>query len=150
MSSIDQYNHRLLGFIKCPSSLDFVDNNATRDIAVYELLEDIPSDETYFDGKKGDIIVGGGSGEAPALRISMPECSNYFILKKEDKSGSGKKLFKSFWTPTQREILCEGFKKTGWNTETPIESWLAENVCKTMNGNEHTPLQWTNITDTSL
>jgi hypothetical protein len=80
MASIDQYNCKLLGFINCPSAYDFVYDNATRDIGVYELLEDIPSSENNFDGKAGGVIVGGGNGEAPALRIKMPDCLDFFIL----------------------------------------------------------------------
>jgi hypothetical protein len=83
MASIDQYKHRLLGFINCPSDYEIVDNNPTRDIAVYELLEDIPKDETDFDGKIGDIIVGGGSGEVSAFRISIPGALDFFVYERD-------------------------------------------------------------------
>ncbi len=132
MASIDQYKHRLLGHINCPSTYDFVYNNPTRDIAVYELLEDIPDNENDFDGKTGDIIVGGGSGEAPALRITMPDSLDFFIKDKDVDFENHDELFKAFWTPTQSFKLCDGFKKIGWDAEAPIEFWLTENICRTL------------------
>lgn len=132
MSAVDQYNHRLLGFIECPSTFDFVYQNSTRKIGVYELLEDIPVDESNFDGKTGDILVGGGKGEVPAFRISIPNAFYYFSSEEWDNFHSYDELFKAFWTPTQSYILCEGFMKIGWNVEINIEQWLAENVCKAL------------------
>jgi hypothetical protein len=154
MASIDQYKHRLLGFISCPSDFDFVYNSPTRDIAIYELLQDIPDDEKDFDGKIGDIIVGGGSGEAPALRISIPGSVDFFIRDKDEDFENQDELFKTFWTPTESYMLCDGFKKLGWDTKTPIEFWLAENICRTIINETSefkrfysgqrlsTPLQW--------
>ncbi len=129
MASIDQYKHRLLGFINCPSDFDFVHNSSTRQIAIYELGQEIPSDEKDFDGKTGDILIGGGSGEAPALRLSMPNCLRFFFDDNWDEFNGYDKLFKSYWTPTKAFKLCNGFIKIGWNPEKDIESWLAENVC---------------------
>jgi hypothetical protein len=128
MSAIDQYKHRHLGFIECPSTFDFVYNNQTRKIAIYELLENIPYDEQDFDGKVGDIILGGGSGEAPAFRISIPETVYFF--KKDDWNDfeTYADLFKAFWSPTQSYIFCEGYSKIGWTPNSPIEFWLAENI----------------------
>jgi hypothetical protein len=129
MASIDQYKHRLLGFINCPSDYEIVYLNPTRDIAVYELLDDIPEDEDDFDGKKGDIIVGGGSGEVPAFRVSIPDALNLLVNKQDVYFDNYDQLFKAFWTPTESYKLCNGFKKLGWDTNRPIEFWLAENVC---------------------
>ncbi|MGJ8594121.1 MAG: hypothetical protein ACSHXF_16340 [Aquaticitalea sp.] len=129
MASIDQYQHRLLGFINCPSDYDFVHNNSTRQIAIYELGQDIPSDEKYFDGKTGDILIGGGSGEAPSLRLSIPICLKNILDDNWDGFNGYDKLYKSYWTPTKAFILCNGFIKIGWNPEREIESWLAENLC---------------------
>lgn len=128
MSTIDTYKHNLLGFIHCPSKYDFIYNNPTRKIAIYELLEDIPNDEQELDGKKGDIILGGGKGEAPAMRISIPESLHFFATEDYDNIG-GNNLFKTFWTPTQSYILCEGFSKLEWKVNTAIEFWLTENLC---------------------
>lgn len=135
MSAIDVYKHTLLGFIECPSTNNFISfDNGSRKIAVYELLENIPSDEDCFDGKIGDILVGGGRGEAPAFRISNPIAFNFFTL--EDKFfwdlefDNLNDVFKAFWTPTESYIFCEGFVKLGWTIDIDIETWLAENVCK--------------------
>ncbi len=76
MSAIDSYKHELLGMVKCPSPFELVYGRGAgekQEIPLYRLLEDIPSDETDFQGKKGDLLLGGGSGEIDALRISMPE-----------------------------------------------------------------------------
>ena len=129
MASIDQYKHRLLGFINCPSDYEIVDNNPTRDIAVYELLEDIPKDETDLDGKIGDILVGGGSGEVPAFRISIPGALDFFVFERDVDFDDHEDVFKAFWTPTESFKLCDGFRKTGWDARRPIEFWLAENIC---------------------
>ncbi|HRH47138.1 MAG TPA: hypothetical protein PLP23_00225 [Panacibacter sp.] len=135
MSAIDAYKHRVLGFIECPSVNSFVDfNEDTRKIALYELLENIPADEKCFDGKVGDILVGGGSGEAPAFRISNPIAFQFFTFKEnvfcDLEFDSLNDIFKAFWTPTKSYIFCEGFLKLGWTVNTDIEMWLAENVCK--------------------
>ena len=66
MSRIDGYKHNHLGFIECPSTysiVDFTKSIKSSRIAIYELLDNISDNETDFDGKAGDILVGGGSGE---------------------------------------------------------------------------------------
>ena len=127
MSAIDQYKHKLLGFIECPSSFDIVQLNDTRKIAIYELLEDIPSYEGDFDGKIGDLLVGGGSGECPAFRISVPEAMILFTREIDDFKGYDS-YFKHFWQPTEAFKLCDGFLKIGWPPDEFIEWWLAENI----------------------
>ena len=133
MSAIDRYNHKVIGYIICPSTTDFVYNNSTRYIPVYELLENIPNDETSFDGKVGDILIGGGNGEAQALRISIPSALQFFTADTESfaklEFDSYHDLFKAHWTPTQSYIYCEGFSKLGWTTNVEIEMWLVENLC---------------------
>jgi hypothetical protein len=133
MAAIDQYQHKLLGFINCPSTYDFVYASNTRDIAVYELFQDIPADEKCFDGKTGDILVGGGSGEAPALRIKMPQSMVFFTSENSEKDPH--EFIRCFWTPANAFVLCEGFIKVGWKVNTSIEIWLAENVCKALINN---------------
>lgn len=129
MSAIDRYKHRHIGFIECPSTFNLVYESPTRRIAIYELLENIPDDEKDFDGKIGDIILGGGSGEAPAFRISIPEALLFFTKDDWDNYENQTDLFKAFWTPTQSYIYGEGFSKKGWSPDEQIEFWLAENVC---------------------
>lgn len=130
MSVIDQYNHELIGFVYCPSSYDFVWNSRTRKIALYKLKEDIPSDEIHFDGKIGDILLGGGSGEAPVVRFSYPEISDFFRNRCTERIDTINDVAKVFWTPTQSYILCEGFTKIGWNPDEKIELWLAREISK--------------------
>ena len=135
MSAIDIYQQTLLGFIECPSTNSFVSfNEDTRKIAIYELLEDIPVDEECFDGKIGDILVGGGRGEAPAFRISNPIAFKFFTLDEKAfwdlEFDNLNNIFKAFWTPTESYIFCEGYLKLGWTVDTDIEIWLAENICK--------------------
>ncbi|WP_316830005.1 hypothetical protein [Pedobacter aquatilis] len=129
MSAIDKYNHRHLGFIECPSTFNFIYNNDTRKVAIYELQEDMTADELDFDGKIGDIILGGGSGEAPAFRISIPEAIKFFREDEWNDFEDYTDLYKAFWTPTQSYNYCEGFSKTGWTPESTIEFWLAKNIC---------------------
>ena len=134
MATIDTYKHKILGLIDCPSTYDFVLKNKTREIVVYQIFEDIPQDEEDFDGKIGDIIVGGGSGESPSLRISNPIAFKFFTYD-EDKFAdidfhNLTEVFKSYWTPTESFIYCEGFAKLGWTVDRDIGMWLAGNVCK--------------------
>jgi hypothetical protein len=129
MSAIDSYKHKHLGFIECPSTFDIVYSNPTRKVGIYELLENIPSHENNFDGKVGDIILGGGSGEVPAFRISLPDTIYFFTKDEWDEFNNYDDLFKVFWTPTQSYVLCEGYSKLGWTRDTQIEFWLARNLC---------------------
>jgi len=132
MSAIDQYKHRHLGFIECPSTFDIMRHNSTRKIAIYELLENIPNDEKDFDGKVGDILLGGGSGEAAAFRISIPQAMLFFFRDDWDDFEDREDLYKSFWTPTESYIFCDGYSKLGWVPDSEIEFWLAENLCNTL------------------
>lgn len=131
MSRIDDYKHQLLGFIECPSSHDFVYGNDTRKIAIYELLEDIGLDEKDFDGTLGDILLGGGSGEAPAFRVTMPSSIKFFFDDDWNNFNNYDDLFKHFWTANESFILCGGFSKIGWSADldNPIEFWLAKQIC---------------------
>ena len=137
MSAIDCYKHNHLGFIECPSTYNIINfSKATKNnwVAIYELLENVSKDEQDFDGKAGDILVGGGSGESPALRITNPLAFQFFTFD-EDKFADLEfddldEIFKSFWTPRESYILGDGFVKLGWTPDRTLEMWLTENVCK--------------------
>ncbi len=127
MAAIDQYKHRIIHTIECPADDNFVYYSPTRTIAIYELLEDIPPDEKDFDGKTGDILVGGGSGEAMALRISVPEV----FVDVDDKDDEARPVFKPFWSPTFAYKIGVGFRKIGWNpNELDLEAWLVDYVVR--------------------
>lgn len=126
MSSIEQYKHKHLGFMQCPSDYDFVGGNSTRQIGVYQLEQDVPDDEKDFDGKIGDILVGGGSGEALALRISHPEAMYFFKKDDWDNFKSYDELFKEFWSASFAFKIGVGFRKIGWEPNEKLEQWLTE------------------------
>ena len=69
MSEIDQYKHECIGIIVCPSTYPVVGGREHRNIPLYRIDE--AAEE--WDAKSGDLLLGGGSGEFEALRISMPE-----------------------------------------------------------------------------
>jgi len=75
MSAIDQYKHHHIGFIECPSRFNI------GFISIYELLQDIPGDEKDFDGKIGDILIGGGV--AKCLRLGYPSLNFLMFLPKK-------------------------------------------------------------------
>lgn len=124
MAQIDAYNYSLLGFVECPSSHDFVYLSNTRQIAVYRLEEDAEE----FMAKKGDILLGGGSGEAEALRIAMPEMMHWMSDELE-KVESLEMTIHPLWSPTFSFLIGEGFNKVGWKpAEKRLEVWLAEKI----------------------
>lgn len=124
MAQIDAYNYSRLGFVECPSSHDFVYMSNTRQIAVYKLEEDAEE----FDAKKGDILLGGGRGEAQILRIAMPEMLHWMNDELE-KVENPESIIYTIWTPTFCYLMGEGFTKTGWKPEEKeLEVWLAEKV----------------------
>ena len=135
MASIDKYEHRVLGFFHCPSDFELVYQNSTKEIAIYQLEQDIPNDELDFDGKKGDLIVGGGSGEAESLKISIKGIE-FFTNKKYDDFKSHEELVKSFWTPTFSYKLGNGLEKLGWTPDDNMELWIAEKIVEQLLNNK--------------
>ena len=133
MSAIDVYKHKVLGAIECPSNYNLVFESDTKYITIYQILEDVPDVEDSFDGKVGDILVGGGRGEAPALRISNPLAFQFFTLDAQAlpklEFGHRSEVFQAFWKPRESYIIGEGFSKVGWTPEYELDMWLAENVC---------------------
>lgn len=125
MSSIDKYSHKIIGFIECPSDYNLVYKNKIKKLPIYQLKQDIPNDEIDFDGKTGDLIIGGGSGEAPAFRISYPEAVYFFKKKNWDDFENYDEIFKSFWTSTFAYKIGTGFVKIGWNPYTELEFWFS-------------------------
>jgi hypothetical protein len=50
-------------------------------LPVYRLLEDV-WDEISLSGKAGDVVIGGGFGEASALCFSIPGIFTFFKRRK--------------------------------------------------------------------
>ncbi len=134
MSAIDQYNYTCLGLIECPVNYRFFapqDHVQSLHIAIYYLRQDIPEYETDFQGKLGDVLVGGGGGEAPAMRIIMPNTILWATdwERYDHEHPEIEKLYSTYWSPTQSFILGTGFVKLGWNPEEiKIGQWLMEHV----------------------
>ena len=133
MSAIDQYKHKIILAFECPSTFPFIYRNKnSRTIVIYQLLEDVPDDEVSFDGKNGDLIIGGGKGEADSMRLSTQKALMFFSDNDSEKLEytSISDIFKTFWSNNSAYIYCDGYKKLGWQIEQNIDYWLAENICK--------------------
>jgi hypothetical protein len=119
MSAIDSIWHELIG------QLD--------DVPIYRLLETPEKGYGEFgDARKGDILLGGGSGETPALRISMPEALEVYTAH-----DIGKRIYteghrydnevQEFWGLNHGYDRINRYKKLGYRPKIDgwIESWLA-------------------------
>ncbi len=133
MSAIDQYDYTALGVIECPTTYNLFnwrEPSVGLHVAIYRLDMDIPPDERGFRGKRGDILLGGGDGEAFALHIHMPESLRAWtdsdIYPPTDHNRFD--FAKAFWEPNEAFILCEGYLKLGWTPDTIIEHWLMEHT----------------------
>jgi hypothetical protein len=135
MSAIDQYKHDCIGIINFPLGDGEVVGLAFRNIPIYKLKQDIPSNEKDFDGKNGDILLGGGSGENSALRISIPQAFFLYTSDDWDDFESHEEIYKAFWTPTESYVFCDGYKKLGWNPRQVIEVWLLEHLLAFLKNN---------------
>lgn len=120
MSAIDVIWHEVIGQID--------------GIPLYRLKEDVPANRVRnlgIDGKKGDILLGGGSGEASAIRFSMPECIEFFTAK-EDSPGYQKEMdeiVRHHWSILDCYHFVNDFKKIGYKEEEcQPETWLAEHI----------------------
>ncbi len=128
MSAIDAYRHTCLGIVVCPSTFPIVyGNDAHRTIPIYRLDEDALA-ETSFQGKAGDILLGGGTGESAALRISMPEAFLFYTHDDWNGWATFSEVVKAYWTMTDAYVFGEGYRKLGWSPVKQIESWLAEHI----------------------
>lgn len=130
MSAIDQYCYTCLGIVHCPSTYPIMyGNNDARDIPIYRLDEDVPPDEQDFQGKKGDILLGGGSGESAAMRIAIPEAFFFWTQDDWDSYQTLDEIMRTYWTPTESFVFGEGYSKLNWMPETScIEWWLTHHI----------------------
>ncbi len=129
MSEIDIYNHQCIGMIDLPSSYSFIDGsvrplNAKCKVALYRLDEDA----LEWNAKKGDLLLGGGSGESAALRISIPEAIYLFTGDGWTEYESFDDICKAYWGMNDAFVLCEGYLKLGWDPRFGIEAWLTNHI----------------------
>lgn len=127
MSEIDCYRHRLLGFVECPTNypqLVVFGRTSPISVAIYELLEAAP----IWSANTGDILVGGGAGECPAFRISIPIAEQLLLNGENAEFALRSEVCQSYWAPAQAFALCDAFLKLGWTPNLDVEFWLAEYV----------------------
>ena len=128
MAEIDSYKRSLIGIVHCPSTFEIVPgNDSHRDIPLYRLDEAAWNGDS-FQGKQGDILLGGGSGESPALRISIPEAFSYLTSDDDEEVVFLDDACRAYWSMTYAFVFCEGYSKLGWTPKDRIEGWLLEHV----------------------
>ena len=128
MSEIDSYKHECIGIVMCPSDHEIVPHNRShRIIPLYVLHEDALT-ATSFCAKKGDLLLGGGSGESAALRISVPEVIVFYSQGREDALYSSNEPVKAYWSMNDAYVFCSGYARLGWTPSERIEDWLAQHV----------------------
>ena len=125
MSEIDGYRHVCIGIVVCPSTYEIVPgNNTHREIPLYRLEEDASD----WEAKSGDLLLGGGAGESPALRISIPEAVVWATREGARNPLPPEGVCRAYWSMTRAYVFGEGYVQIGWHPSQPIESWLTENV----------------------
>lgn len=127
MSEIDGYKHTCPGVVHCPSPHPIAFGSDTRDVFVYRLDEDA-LDSPEWQAKSGDIVLGGGSGEAAILRVAMPEAILFFTHDDWDGFDVVADVYRACWSMTEAYIFGAGYVKMGWDPSSPIETWLAEHI----------------------
>jgi hypothetical protein len=128
MSTIDAYPHQRVGIVRCPSRFAIVHgNDRTRFLPIYRLDVDVTG-ETDIDGRRGDILVGGGHGESAALRIAIPEAFLFYTHPGWDAFQSMDDIHHAYWTMTEAYVFGDGYERLGWTPSSRIEGWLTEHV----------------------
>src|ERR1700730_3329053 len=120
MSEIDSYKHKCIGIVKCPSS--YWPPGFHQFIPLYLLEQD--AYDSGFPAKQGDLLLGGGSGESPALRISMPEAIIFFTREDwhkrippesfETVGDLHRSLYRAHWSMNDAFVFGDGYAKLGW------------------------------------
>jgi hypothetical protein len=107
-------------------------NDTTRLVAVYRLDEDALDDQSFV-GRRGDILLGGGHGEASALRISLPGAL-YYLTSEDWERFAGSETWtwkthvQAYWSMTEAYVYGDGYTALGWTPNKPIELWLTGHV----------------------
>jgi hypothetical protein len=129
MSAIDCHKHEHIGFVRCPMRHRLFslggDTRVFDFLPVYRLLEDVTDDES-FTGFAGDILIGGGSGEAGAVVFSIPDI---FTVYTSSKYSDREPCITSHWSMDEAFMFGVGFEALGWSPERqPLLIWLAEHL----------------------
>jgi hypothetical protein len=135
MSEIDSYKHKCIGIAHCPSS--YWPPGFHQIVPLYLLEQDAFDSE--FPAKKGDLLLGGGSGESPALWISMPEALIFFTREDWEEHISVENfetlgdlhdsIYRAYWSMTSAFIFGDGYAKLGWDPRNmDIEIWLVHHI----------------------
>jgi hypothetical protein len=129
MSAIDCYKHEHIGFVRCPMRHSlFRDGRVLDFLPVYCLLEDITK-ETFLSGRAGDILIGGGSGEARAVSFSIPDIFTVYTTAETEDAITRDPCITSHWSADEAFMFGVGFEALGWNPERqPLLTWLAEHL----------------------
>lgn len=134
MSEIDNYPHHCMGIVVCPIRFPLVPGRPAADlhIPIYRIYADA-GDGLSFQAKAGDVLLGGGSGETPALRIAIPEAPVFYTLHETHPAWDGgndlENFVKAYWSMNIAYVLGDGCAKLGWDPrQDVIEHWLAEHV----------------------
>lgn len=129
MSAIDSYKHEQIGYVRCPMRHSlFHDGRVFYNLPVYRLLENV-SEELSLSGCLGDILIGGGAGEAHALRFAIPDIFNHFAKLPKETDLAGVLPITSHWSADDAFMFGVGFEALGWNPEQqPLLIWLAEHL----------------------
>lgn len=130
MSEIDSYRHECMGMVSCPSS--YLPNSTWRHpervIPLYRLGEDAV-DADSFKAQEGDLLLGGGSGECPTLRISVPGAFYLFGYEDGNEPTRDREVCHAHWTMNDAFIFGDGYVRSGWQPlKQPLEYWLAEHL----------------------
>lgn len=116
MSAIDTVWNELIGEIS--------------GISIYRLKEDVPKNMGDFDGKKGDVLLGGGGGEAAAMRISIPEAITFYTHDIFTNNLNFEDVVKYFWSTCNTYNFYKTYMKIGYRPSScpPLEYWLTEHI----------------------
>lgn len=123
MSAIDSFKHEQIAFVRCPMKHSmYRDGRIFNRLPVYRLLEDV-WDEISLSGRAGDILIGGGFGEANAVCFSIPAICTYFAGGPDPFE---KPPITSHWSVNDAFLFGVGFETLGWNPEKEdLLLWLA-------------------------
>jgi hypothetical protein len=121
MSVIDSFEHEQIGFVRCPMRHTLYRDGRVFDrLPVYRLLENV-WDESSLSGRAGDVVIGGGFGEASALSFSIPALFA--------PGGNPGDVVRSHWSADDAFIFGTGFEQLGWDPrQERMFDWLASHL----------------------